>query len=35
MKTGNIRRAFTYLESGAVLLVTTNDGMKDNVMTIS
>ena len=35
MKTGNIRRAFTYLESGAVLLVTTNDGAKDNVMTIS
>ena len=35
MKTGNIRRAFTYLESGAVLLVTTNDGNKDNVMTIS
>lgn len=35
MKTGNIRRAFTYLESGAVLLVTTNDGKKDNVMTIS
>ena len=35
MRTGNIKRAFTYLESGAVLLVTTNDGMKDNVMTIS
>ena len=35
MKTGNIRRAFTYLESGAVLLVTTNDGEMDNVMTIS
>jgi flavin reductase (DIM6/NTAB) family NADH-FMN oxidoreductase RutF len=35
MKTGNIRRAFTYLESGAVLLVTTNDGTNDNVMTIS
>ena len=35
MKTGDIRRAFTYLESGAVLLVTTSDGTKDNVMTIS
>ena len=35
MKQGQIRRAFTYLESGAVLLVTTNDGSKDNVMTIS
>ena len=32
---GDIRRAFTYLESGAVLLVTTNDGTKDNVMSIS
>ena len=35
MKTKNIRRAFTWLESGAVLLVTTNDGTRDNVMTIS
>ena len=35
MKKGNIRRAFTYLESGSVLLVTTNDGTSDNVMTIS
>ena len=35
MKKGDIRRAFTYLESGAVLLVTTNDGKKDNIMTIS
>ena len=35
MKKGNLKRAFTYLESGAVLLVTTNDGEKDNVMTIS
>ena len=35
MKTGNIKRAFTYLESGSVLLVTTYDGTKDNVMTIS
>lgn len=32
---GSIKRAFTYLESGAVLLVTTNDGKRDNVMTIS
>ncbi|MBO4313888.1 MAG: flavin reductase family protein [Desulfovibrio sp.] len=35
MEQGSIRRAFTYLESGAVLLVTTNDGARDNVMTIS
>ena len=35
MKEGNIRRAFTYLESGSVLLVTTNDDARDNVMTIS
>ena len=35
MKKGNIERAFTYLESGAVLFVTSNDGKKDNVMTIS
>ena len=35
MEKGDIRRAFTYLESGAVLLVTTNNGSKDNVMTIS
>ena len=35
MRQGDIRRAFTYLESGAVLLVTTNDGQRDNVMTIS
>ena len=32
---GDIRRAFTYLESGSVLLVTTSDGEQDNVMTIS
>ena len=32
---GDIRRAFTYLESGSVLIVTTNDGTSDNVMTIS
>ena len=35
LKQGPIKRAFTYLESGAVLLVTTNDGTNDNVMTIS
>lgn len=35
MKKGKIELAFTYLESGAVLLVTTHDGKKDNVMTIS
>ncbi|MBO4887400.1 MAG: flavin reductase family protein [Firmicutes bacterium] len=35
MKKGDIRRAFTYLESGSVLLVTTHDEGKDNVMTIS
>ena len=35
MKTGDIRRAFTYLESGPVLLVTTTDGTSDNVMAIS
>ena len=35
MKQGKIQRAFTYLESGSVLLVTTNDGTADNVMTIS
>ncbi len=35
MRKGDLRRAFTYLESGAVLLVSTNDGRKDNVMTIS
>lgn len=35
MKKGNIRRAFTYLESGPVLLVTANDGERDKVMTIS
>lgn len=35
MKRANIKRAFTWLESGAVLLVTTNDGTRDNVMTVS
>jgi len=35
MRKGKIERAFTYLESGSVLLVTTHDRQKDNVMTIS
>jgi flavin reductase (DIM6/NTAB) family NADH-FMN oxidoreductase RutF len=35
MRMGDIRRAFTYLESGSVLLVTTFDGEADNVMAIS
>ena len=35
MRKGNLELAFTYLESGAVLLVTTRDGRKDNVMTVS
>jgi flavin reductase (DIM6/NTAB) family NADH-FMN oxidoreductase RutF len=30
-----LRKAFTLIESGPVVLVTTNDGIKDNVMTIS
>src|SRR5512133_1253925 len=30
-----ITRAFTLLEPGPVVLVTTNDGKKDNIMTIS
>lgn len=35
MRKGSLAKAFTYLESGAVLLVTTRDGKKDNVMTAS
>jgi len=35
MRKGKLERAFTYLESGSVLLVTTHDRRKDNVMTIS
>lgn len=35
MRKGKLEKAFTYLESGAVLLVTSGDGKKDNVMTIS
>ncbi|MFA5617102.1 MAG: hypothetical protein WDK95_09615 [Syntrophorhabdaceae bacterium] len=30
-----INKAFTLLEPGPVVLVTTNDGKKDNIMTIS
>lgn len=30
-----ISQAFTLIESGPVVLVTTNDGMKNNIMTIS
>lgn len=35
MRKGDLAKAFTYLESGAVLLVTSHIGKKDNVMTIS
>lgn len=35
MRKGNLEKAFTYLESGSVLLVTTRERNKDNVMTIS
>ncbi len=35
MKRLRIGKAFTLMESGPVVLVTTNDGEKDNVMTIS
>ena len=35
MKSLKIDRAFTLMESGPVVLVTTNDGRRDNVMTIS
>jgi len=31
----NISRAFTLIESGPVVLVTTSDGKKNNIMTIS
>jgi len=30
-----ISKAFTLMESGPVVLVTTNDGEKNNIMTIS
>jgi flavin reductase (DIM6/NTAB) family NADH-FMN oxidoreductase RutF len=35
MKKFQIEQAFTLIESGPVVLVTTNDGRKNNVMTIS
>lgn len=35
MKSMKISKAFTLLESGPVVLVTTNDGEKNNIMTIS
>ena len=35
MKRMKIGKAFTLLESGPVVLVTTNDGKKNNIMTIS
>lgn len=35
MQTMQLERAFTLLEPGPVILVTTTDGKKDNVMTIS
>jgi len=35
MRKLKISKAFTLIESGPVVLVTTNDGEKDNIMTIS
>ena len=35
MKTMPISKAFTLIEPGPVVLVTTHDGQKDNIMTIS
>jgi len=35
MKQLKISKAFTLMESGPVVLITTNDGKKDNIMTIS
>lgn len=35
MEEMNIHTAFTLLEPGPVILVTTNDGHKNNIMTIS
>lgn len=35
MRKGKLEKAFTYLESGSVLLVTSRNRRKDNVMTIS
>lgn len=35
MRQLNLNKAFTLMESGPVVLVTTHDGKKDNIMTIS
>lgn len=35
MKSMPLRKAFTLMEPGPVVLVTTNDGNKNNIMTIS
>jgi len=35
MRELKLSKAFTLIESGPVVLVTTNDGQKDNIMTIS
>jgi flavin reductase (DIM6/NTAB) family NADH-FMN oxidoreductase RutF len=35
MRELNLSKAFTLMESGPVVLVTTHDGKKDNIMTIS
>ena len=35
MKKMEIGKAFTLMESGPVVLITTNDGNKNNIMTIS
>ncbi len=35
MRQFNLSKAFTLMESGPVVLVTTHDGTKDNIMTIS
>ena len=35
MKSMRLRKAFTLIEPGPVVLVTTNDGRKNNIMTIS
>ena len=34
MRKMKINKAFTLMESGPVVLVTTNDGKKNNIMTI-
>lgn len=35
MKKMDIKKAFTLIEPGPVVLITTNDGVKNNIMTIS